>query len=153
VHCSAVVLDGRAWLFCGHSGAGKTTTARLWRRTRPRTVILSDDRAVLGLQRGRVWAHGTPWHGTGGFEAALSRPLAAICFLEQAAESALHPVGGGEAGALLFARSFMPMWGRDGVDAALALCEQVTARVPCYRLSFRKDRSAVDVVLQQAQKR
>jgi hypothetical protein len=150
VHCSAVVIDGRAWLFCGHSGAGKTTTARLWRRFRPRTTILSDDRAVLNLRQGRAWAHGTPWHGTGGFETALSRPLAGICFLEQAKATSLSPIGRAEAGALLFARSFPPLWAADGVGAALELCGQVIASVPCYRLAFRKDRSAVEAVLTAA---
>jgi hypothetical protein len=142
-----VVVDGRAWLFCGQSGAGKSTTARLWSRLRPRTEILSDDRVVLRLQGRRLWAYGTPWHGTAKFHSPAGRPLAAVCFLEQAAATELRPVGPAEAGARLFARSFPPPWDTRGIEAALTLCETVATQVPCYRFLFRRDRSAVEAVL------
>ena len=48
---AACCATGRAVLFCGQSGAGKTTTARLWRRQRPRVAVLSDDRIVIAPRR------------------------------------------------------------------------------------------------------
>jgi len=151
IHACTLVIGGRAWLFCGQSGAGKTTTARLWRRLRPKTPILTDDRVVLRPRGGRVWAHGTPWHGTGGFHSASGVPLGAICFLEQAETTLLVLIHGAEAVARLFARSFPPPWEAAGLAAALALCERTVGEVPCFRLPFRKDASAVAVVSAQAE--
>ncbi|MBV9181577.1 MAG: hypothetical protein JO356_09700, partial [Acidobacteria bacterium] len=45
-------------LFLGHSGAGKSTTTRLWNRSR-KVTVLSDDRVILRLEGGDVWMHGT----------------------------------------------------------------------------------------------
>src|SRR4030095_7414071 len=57
VHACGLVVDGGAVLFAGASGAGKTTTARLWSRLRPGTRVLSDDRVVVDQA---LLAHGTP---------------------------------------------------------------------------------------------
>jgi hypothetical protein len=153
IHGCAVVVSGRVWLFCGQSGAGKSTTARLWRRLQPRTEILSDDRVVLRRRGTAVWAYGTPWHGTAKFHSPRGGPLGAVCFLEQAEATELRQVGPAEGGARLFARGFPPPWDSRGIEAALGLCETVATSVPCYRFAFRRDRSAVEAVLGQARAR
>jgi len=53
LHANAVVIDGRAFAFCGHSGAGKSTMAA-WFHDRGHP-ILSDDVCVIGFA-----ADGTP---------------------------------------------------------------------------------------------
>jgi hypothetical protein len=53
LHANAVVLDGHAFAFCGHSGAGKSTMAA-WFHDRGHP-ILADDVCVLGFGAG-----GTP---------------------------------------------------------------------------------------------
>src|SRR5262249_9390372 len=63
LHACGIRRPGGAFVFCGESGAGKTTTARLWRRHRRPTEVLSDDRVVLRTVRGRIRVYGTPWHG------------------------------------------------------------------------------------------
>ncbi len=46
VHACGLALGGRGLLFLGTSGAGKSTTARLWKE-RGGVTILSDDRIVI----------------------------------------------------------------------------------------------------------
>jgi hypothetical protein len=150
VHACGVVAGGRALVFCGQSGAGKTTTALLWKRHRRDTPILSDDRIVLAFRGARVWAHGTPWHGIGRFALPLARPLGAIFFLQQADESRVERLGAAAAVAQLFARGFPPVWDRPAVERALATCDRVVSTMPCYRLLFRRDRSAVEAALAAA---
>jgi hypothetical protein len=152
IHACAIVVRGRVWLFCGQSGAGKTTTARLWKRAEPTAMILSDDRVVLRVSPRGILACGTPWHGTGGFHSPLERPLAAIAFLEQSKTTQLAALPPSAGGALLFARSFPPMWDHAGVDSALQVCDRVVAAVPAYQFRFRNDRSAVDAVLEERKK-
>jgi hypothetical protein len=147
VHACALVWRGRSLVFCGASGAGKTTTARLWRRRRPAPAVLSDDRVVIRFVRGRPWAFGTPWHGSGRFASPEGRPLATVFILEQAAESAAVALPVALATAELAARAFTPAWERESVARGLATCAKVAAAVPCARLRFRPDASAVDAAL------
>jgi hypothetical protein len=146
VHACGVVWRGRALLFCGRSGAGKSTTARLWKRHARGARLLSDDRVVLRPGRRGVRAHGTPWHGDGGFAAASSAPLGALFFLKRGGESRLRPLLRAQAAARLFARSFPPPWDLEGVEGALDACADAAAAVPAFELAFRPDRSAVEAV-------
>jgi len=146
VHACGVVYRGGAVLFCGQSGAGKSTTARLWRRVRPGTTILSDDRIVLRPRRGRTWAFGTPWHGDGGFATAAGRPLRALFFLRHARRNRVRALRPAEAAARLFARSFPPPWDGPALGRVLEACAEAVAGVPCYELGFRPEPSAVQAV-------
>ncbi len=146
VHACGLLRDGRTVLFCGVSGAGKTTTALLWRRERPRVTVLSDDRIVIGLRRRRPWAHGTPWHGEGHLSSPEGAPLAAIFFLRHAARTRVVPVGVPESAARLFARTFPPLWDRAAIDKVLGTCAAAAAAVPCFELRFKPDASAVEAV-------
>ena len=43
-HCSAIALDGKAYLFAAPSGTGKSTHTRLWREVfGNRAVMINDD--------------------------------------------------------------------------------------------------------------
>lgn len=57
MHTAAVVRDGWAYLFFGHSGSGKTTASRL---SAPRQV-LNDDLVLLLPEDGGWAAYGTPF--------------------------------------------------------------------------------------------
>ena len=146
VHGCGVVWKGRTLLFCGQSGAGKSTTARLWKRHARGARLLSDDRVVLRPGPRGVRAHGTPWHGDGGFASPASAPLGALFFLEHAKATRLRPLSAAEAAARLFARSFPPPWDVEGVEGALDACADAAAKAPAFVLAFRPDRTAVEAV-------
>lgn len=60
-HASAVALpDGRAILFCGPSGAGKTTHALSCVAQLPGARLVSNDRIFLSESDGVVYVHGSP---------------------------------------------------------------------------------------------
>jgi hypothetical protein len=147
VHACGLVVDGRAVLLCGASGAGKTTMARLFRRRLRRIPILSDDRIIVRPRRGRLWAYGTPWHGSARFASPAGWPLGAVFFLSQARRPSLLPVGPTEAAARLFAGAFPPPWDAPSIRRVLDVCASVAASVPCAILRFRPDAGAVSQVL------
>ena len=146
VHGCGVVWQGRTLLFCGQSGAGKSTTARLWKRHARGARLLSDDRVVLRPGARGLRAHGTPWHGDGGFASAASAPLGALFFLKHAQATRLRPLSAAEAAARLFARGFPPPWDVEGVEGALDACADAAEAAPAFELGFRPDRSAVEAV-------
>src|SRR5271156_292887 len=108
LHGSGIVrANGVGNLFVGHSGAGKSTTTRLW-TSREEVEVLSDDRIIVrqdevrqdevrqddvryGDGRARpagpvsptgMRMYGTPWHGEAMFASPNSAPLSRIFVLE-----------------------------------------------------------------------
>ena len=145
VHACGVKDGKKVLLFAGHSGAGKSTTAKLWHESEPQSLILSDDRVLLDPRdRTSVRAFGTPWHGTGRFGLPAEAPLAALFFLEQAKTSEAVRLRPAEAAARLFTRTFPPIWDREATQRVIDACGAVAERIPAFLLRFRRDRSAID---------
>ncbi len=149
--------DGKSNLFVGHSGAGKSTTARLWTSLHD-VKILSDDRIIVREDESggdsardganRIFMYGTPWHGEAHFALAQSAPLQRIFVLEHGRGNVLTRLTRSQVVGELFARSFVPFHRHEYVDSALSFLERVADMVPCYRYSFEPDERAVERVLE-----
>ena len=63
IHSSCIVYKGKAVLFLGESGTGKSTHTRLWREHIAGAVLLNDDSPMIRIENGKVWAYGSPWSG------------------------------------------------------------------------------------------
>lgn len=137
--------NGRGHLFLGHSGAGKSTTARLW-IDRPGVRILSDDRIILRVQHGQIWMHGTPWHGDAGIASPDCAPLSGIYLLEHGSSNEQFPLAAGRAAAELFTRSFVTHHSADGIQFTLDFLDRVAREVPCSIFQFVPDESAVEAI-------
>lgn len=150
MHAVGVVDDaGRGHLFLGHSGAGKSTTARLW-QSQSNAHILSDDRIILRVRDGRVWMHGTPWHGDAGIASPDAAPLSRIYLLEHASKTELMSIAPGRAAAEMFARSFVPHHSHTGLQFTLRFLERVTREIPCSIFKFLPDKSAVEMICRES---
>lgn len=137
--------QGRGHLFLGHSGAGKSTTARLW-LDRPGVRILSDDRIILRARDGQIWMHGTPWHGDAGIASPDCAPLTGIYLLEHGDGNERVAVPPGRAAAELFARSFVTHHSGEGIRFTLEFLDRVARQVPCFLFKFVPDESAVEAI-------
>jgi hypothetical protein len=146
VHAVGVVDEsGCGHLFLGHSGAGKSTTARLWSAL-PGARILSDDRIILRSDRGAIWMYGTPWHGDAGVASPGCAPLSRMYLLEHAASNEFVPMQRTQAAAELFARSFVPHYSAVGLEFTLSFLDSVAQRTPCSLFRFVPDSSAVEAI-------
>jgi len=148
VHACGVIYDGRAYVFCGRSGVGKTTMGRLWRAAGG--VLVNDDRVILRRHGSALWMHSTPWHGEEREVQARAAPLAGVFHLSQGRENRIAPLGGAEAAAALVATAVAPFYAPEGIERLLALAEAVADAAPSYRLAFVPDRRAVDLCLKTA---
>jgi hypothetical protein len=149
--CGIVRPDGNGNLFVGHSGAGKSTTTRLW-TAHEDVQILSDDRIIVREDKVRedtnqIFMYGTPWHGEAAFALPGRAPLERIFILEHGRGNVLNRLTKSQAVAELFARSFVPFHQHDYVNSALTFLEHVADSIPCYRFAFEPDQRAVDRIL------
>ncbi|MBO5920617.1 MAG: hypothetical protein J6Q34_09055 [Bacteroidales bacterium] len=90
IHSSCIVADGRAVIFLGESGTGKSTHTRLWRENIPGAVLLNDDSPIVRIFDGSVWVFGSPWSGKTPCYKQERYPLAACVRLSQAPYNAIH---------------------------------------------------------------
>ena len=145
LHAASIVRDGRAYVFMGRSGAGKSTTASL----SPEGSVLTDEISLLRFDDG-VWrAHGTPFWGE--FRAAghnRDYPVAGIYFLSQSRENKVVPMKPKE-----MLRAMLPcvlFFSSDPGDnsALLNILVAFVHHIPCFDLHFRKEAAFWDAVLQ-----
>lgn len=143
VHSSAIVCNGRAVLFLGESGTGKSTHTRLWRENIDGAVLLNDDSPFIGFVDGRATAFGAPWSGKTPCYKQEQHPIAAIVRLSQAPHNAIRPLRSVHAiGALL--PSLTPAFGYDDElqDRMLATLSKIISQVPVYHLECLPDAAA-----------
>jgi hypothetical protein len=168
LHGTGIVRqNGVANLFVGHSGAGKSTTTRLWTDIED-VEVLSDDRIIVrrdeqqqiprfsrndnGNENSscrndrKMRMYGTPWHGEAMFASPNSAPLTRIFVLEHGHGNVITRLSPSQAVAELFARSFVPFHRHEYVDSALVFLEELVGSVPVYRYSFEPDQRAVDKI-------
>jgi hypothetical protein len=146
IHGLGVVDEaGRGHLFVGHSGAGKSTLARLWLRE-PTALVLSDDRIILRERGGRIWMHGTPWHGDAGIASPEAAPLCAAYLIEHGTRPELASMSKGRAVAELLARSFVPHYSAEAMDFTLGFLARVARETPCFVFRFFPDQTAVEAI-------
>lgn len=136
LHAATVVRDGKAYVFAGRSGAGKSTVSRL----SPEGSVLTDEISLIRRCEGTWYAHGTPFWGE--FRAAGRNerfPLAGIYGLERAPEDRVEPLTARDTlRALLPCVLFFnsdPEANRELLSTLVQLVEEV----PCHRLRFRRD--------------
>lgn len=143
--CGVIDRNGRGQLFVGVSGAGKTTTARLWEGEA--AGIVSDDRVIVREHDGAMWMYGTPWHGEAALSLAQGVPLAGVYLLVQAETNALRPLPRAAAVAGLFRCTFPLFHDASALDFTLSFLERLASAVPVRELHFTRDRAAVELVL------
>jgi hypothetical protein len=149
--CGIVTREGIGNLFVGHSGAGKSTTTRLWVPL-PGVEILSDDRIIVRRDpeceaAREILMYGTPWHGEAEFASPSNAPLKRIFVLEHGHGNVLTRLSSSQAVGELLARAFVPFHRHEYLDSALGFLQELVQAVPCYRYSFEPDQRAVDTIL------
>ena len=87
-HSSVTVREGKAYMFLGHSGTGKSTHSRQWLTAFEDAWLLNDDNpAVRLMENGEVWVYGTPWSGKTPCYKNEKAPVQALVQLAQAPEN------------------------------------------------------------------
>ena len=136
IHSSCVIEEGRAHIFAGQSGAGKSTAARL---SEPRP-LLSDEATLIQITPTEIIVHNSPFRSemisSGEAEYA---PLASIQLLHQSVQNNRIKIRKPDALIQLMDKVFY--WGNspEETKAILHLLRTLVDIVPAYELYFKKD--------------
>ncbi|MBL0227568.1 hypothetical protein [Thermomonas sp.] len=143
MHASSVVLSGRAYVFTGVSGAGKTTISRL---APEGAHLLTDEMSFIRREGGEYFAHGTPFAGELGHPGRKhERPAGRHLPAGAGPGKPIEPLSPADAVRALM--SNILYFAKDGAltsqvfDNAISLA----ARVPVRRLTFYPDARVWDL--------
>lgn len=146
LHASYILCQGRAILFSGPSGVGKSTQAALWEKYRGAEVVNGDRALVRAGEDGAFRAHGICFSGTSGICKDRSAPLAAVVLLAQGPADKVRPAGGIEAlRALLPLTSCRPESPGE-LEHATDILSRLANAVPVFRLECRPGPEAVETL-------
>ena len=146
LHASAVVKDGKAYLFSGPCGAGKSTHTRLWQEAFGEEArVINDDKPALRRIDGKWYAYGTPWCGKDGINRNEMAPLVGVCFLKQAPENKMRSLSKLEAMQRILGQTIYKFDEASQLDRLLASLELFLDEIPVYELENVPQISAVEL--------
>ena len=135
LHSSAVEVDGKAYLFSGPSGTGKSTHTSLWQQMLGERVCrFNDDKPALRRLDDSWYAYGTPWCGKDGINVNKKVPLAGICFLKQGSENRIRRLEPGEAVLKILSQTIHRFKNPEKLDLLLSHLDQLVREIPIYEL-------------------
>ena len=148
IHASAILYKGKAILFLGESGAGKSTHTRLWLKHISGAELLNDDSPFVCADENKAIAFGSPWSGKTDCFRNIQAPVAGLVRLIKAPYNRIKKLSGLSAiGALL--PSCPPAFSYDEYlsDKVCCILSALLHHVPVYSLECLPDEKAVQLVL------
>ena len=144
LHAASCVRSGRAFLFAGESGAGKTTLARL---APPDARVLTDEISYVVKVAHGYRAYGTPFAG----ELArvgenVSAPVGGLYLLEKAKKNRLDKIDSTVALFTLMRNILFLAQDDEVVQRVFHAAADFVAAVPVYRMHFTPDTRAWDMI-------
>lgn len=143
MHSSCVLDHNKAHMFAGHSGAGKSTAARL---SQPRE-LLSDEATIIKVENDSVTVYNSPFRSdTETNEYVPESPLKSIQLLVQSRAIKRTRIKKSEAVIDLIGKVFY--WKHDPEDTkkVLLLLTKLIVSVPVYELQFEKNNNFWELI-------
>ncbi|UUZ80820.1 hypothetical protein LJK88_39445 [Paenibacillus sp. P26] len=136
IHSSCLLERNQAYLFAGHSGAGKSTVVQL---SQPRP-ILSDEATIVKITEEEVVIYNSPFRSDTDLpDIPGTYPLTAIQILRQSPDNRRLRMGGMEGIQQVLKRVFY--WAHDPEETkkVFRMCRLLAEKVPVYELFFQKN--------------
>ncbi len=133
LHASTVCLDGKAYVFMGKSGVGKSTHSKLWKRCFNGCELLNDDNPVVRMDSETVMVYGTPWSGKTACYKNMSCEVGGFVRIRQGRENRFIPCEGVKAFAVLLPGCVVI---REDSGAYDALCDTLTGIATTMRVGI-----------------
>ena len=142
VHSSSVIEKGKAHIFSGQSGAGKSTAAKL---SHPRE-LLSDEASIIKITDQEVTVYNSPFNSELDSCNLPSAPLGSIQLLHQSLQNRRDRISKSDAFLHLIDKVFY--WEYSDVETRRILqkLQQLVSTVPVYDLHFQKNNTFWELI-------
>ena len=142
-HASTIIHAGKAYMFLGVSGTGKSTHSSLWLKYINGTELLNDDNPVVRVfDDGNATVYGSPWSGKTPCYRNLYYPLDGIVLLSQAPYNKIHRLSGIQAYVALVPSISGKRWDERIADGLHHTENALAMTVPVWHLECLPDEAA-----------
>ena len=143
MHASAVICNGKAILFTGVSGAGKSTQANLWKQNMG-SEVLNYDQVLIFLHGDSVMTCGTPWAGKENLYIPGKYPLHAIVLVDKAEDDYVTELSKGEAFSRIYLNNYLYPLNEEIENRYYDSISCLVSRIPVYELKCTITRRPVE---------
>lgn len=140
-HSAAFTYRGKAIVYTGPSGIGKTTQYAQWKRLyRDEVKIISGDMNAIVFQKdGQVSVMPSAWNGKESLRSNASAPLGAIILLEQTSDNTIRRLESIDCILPIYSQICLDRMEKSQIEGAFALEDQLLRKIPIWKLSSRGD--------------
>lgn len=144
IHASVIEKEGKALIFLGKSGTGKSTHSKLWQKYVPGCALLNDDEPIIRIMNdGTIKVFGAPWSGSTPCYRNAYAEVSAFVHLYQSDENRLTKQNGVESFTSLLQSTAIMRSDIDNRTMIISMINDILEKVSVYRLDNRPDREAV----------
>lgn len=141
-HSSVVSYQGKAYMFLGHSGTGKSTHSSLWLKYIEGTELVNDDNPVVRIIDGVARVYGSPWSGKTPCYRNVVYPVGGIVKLDQAPYNEIKRLKGVRAYASVVPSISGKRWDKQLAEGLHETENQLVQLVPVWHLDCLPDEAA-----------
>ena len=141
-HSSVVSYQGKAYMFLGHSGTGKSTHSSLWLKYIEGTELVNDDNPVVRIIDGVARVYGSPWSGKTPCYRNVVYPVGGIVKLDQAPYNEMVRLKGVKAYAVIVPSISGKRWDKKLAEGLHETENMLAQLVPVWHLDCLPDEAA-----------
>lgn len=141
-HSSVVSYQGKAYMFLGQSGTGKSTHSSLWLKYIEGTELVNDDNPVVRIIDGVARVYGSPWSGKTPCYRNVVYPVGGIVKLDQAPYNEIKRLKGVKAYAVIVPSISGKRWDKKLAEGLHETENLLVQLVPVWHLDCLPDEAA-----------
>lgn len=145
LHASAVEYMGKAFLFLGKSGTGKSTHSRMWLSAINGVSLMNDDHPIVRVYNDNIIAYGSPWSGKTHCYKNTKAPLGGIIRIVRASHNKAIRLSTIQAYASIMTSCGGMVWEKVLADGRDATIQRIIADIPCWNMECLPDENAAKV--------
>lgn len=146
LHASAVIYQGKAYVFAAPSGVGKSTHAALWEKHFG-AKILNGDKVILHIGENGIMASGGPAAGSSQIYVNETVPVDSVYLLKQGPENKLDPLPTRKAILSLYSQAVKSHADPEFNSKLLDLTVSISEQIQVFSLECLPEKSAVECIL------
>ena len=147
LHASTVIYKGKAYLFSGPSGSGKSSHASIWEKEFGAT-ILNGDKALISVSPEGCRVYGSPVAGSSEIYRNESAPIAAIFLIKKSTRNCVQTISTRKAFLAIYSEAIKSKWDATFNSNILEMAEILQKTTPIHSLECLLEKSAVECILQ-----
>lgn len=146
MHSSVVENNGKAYMFLGVSGSGKSTHSDMWVAHIPGSTLVNDDNPVLRIAPdGTPTMYGSPWSGKRPVYLNVHYPIGGFATIEKNKENKIHKESIPNAFGILLSSCSTMKFDKEVHMKICGTVSKVLEKVPVHTLYCRPDAEAAEV--------